>query len=195
MEQWKDIVGYESYYQISNYGNLRSKDRLVISKNNSLALKKGRLKKPSMANNYFLAMLSKEHIPKAITIHRLVAMHFIENPMNKKEINHKDGNKQNNHVDNLEWVTRSENSQHSYNNGLQISRKGSMHHFAKINESDVLNMFMLYNNGVSRKEIANRYTHISYSSICRILKGRTWKHFGLIEQGLALPIKPQDNEQ
>ncbi len=177
MEIWKDIVGYEEYYQISNYGNVKSKDRIVKSKNNSFAKKKGRNKKAGVTNGYKVVLLSKENKEKGIGVHRLVAMHFIPNSENKHEVNHKDGDKLNNHYSNLEWATRSENGQHSYDNGLQISRKGSKHHFAKINESDVKNMFDLYNKGLSKKEVSKKFKNISYSSVCRILKGRTWRHF------------------
>lgn len=111
-----------------------------------------------------------------ISVHRLVALHFIENLNNKPEVNHIDGNKLNNHYLNLEWCIRSENAQHSYDNSLQISRKGSYHHSAKINEEDVNNMFSLFKKGYSRKEISKKYNQISYSSVCRILKGKTWKH-------------------
>lgn len=188
MEIWKDILGFENYYQISNFGNVRSKDRLVKSKNNSFAKKIGKIKKAAITNGYKTVLLSKENTEKGIGIHRLVALHFIPNPLNKKEVNHIDDNKLNNDLSNLEWATSSENSKHSYDNGLQISRKGSKHHFAKINELDVLNMFILFKNGISKKDISKQFSHISYSSVCRILKGKTWKHTSLIEQGLAVDI-------
>lgn len=187
MEIWKDVIGFESYYQISNFGNVRSKDRLVKCRNNSFAKKIGKVKKAGITGGYKVVLLSKENTEKGIGVHRLVAIHFIDNPENKKEVNHKDGNKLNNHVDNLEWCTRSENGQHSYDNGLQISRKGSKHHFAKINENIVKEMFDLFNSGLNKKEISEKITQISYSSICRILKGSTWKHT-IIDRNLAEPI-------
>lgn len=182
MEIWKDIVGYENYYQISNYGNVISKERIVKSKNNSFAKKKECIKKAGITNGYKLVLLSKENIEKGFLVHRLVAIHFIPNIENKPEVNHKDGDKLNNHFSNLEWVTRSENEQHSYDNGLQISRKGSNHHFAKINEKDVLNMFQFQKDGKTKKEIAIKYPMLSYTSICRILKKKTWTHVVLFNQ-------------
>ena len=108
-EEWKDIKSYRGFYQVSNLGkikNLKRKEVLLkpyISKQGYLNVK---LIDPyfKKGNNYL--------------VHRLVAEAFIPNPENKPQVNHKDGNKLNNSVDNLEWVTSSENNQHAYNTGL-----------------------------------------------------------------------------
>ena len=109
-EIWKDIQGYEELYQISNYGRIKS---LKYNKDNIL--------KPYMTSTgYYKIDLRKNNTRKIKPIHKLVAQHFIDNPENKPEVNHKDGNKLNNRVENLEWVTRSENIKHSYKTGLHI---------------------------------------------------------------------------
>lgn len=102
-EIWKDIPGYEGLYQASNLGRIRSIDRLV---NNTVGLKqmKGRILKP-INGKYLKVGLSKNGIQKPIRIHRLVALTFIQNPNNYPYVNHKDENKHNNCVDNLEWCT------------------------------------------------------------------------------------------
>jgi len=150
-EMWKDINGFEGYYKISNYGNVKSLDRLVKSKAGSLKFLKGNIKKCAISSVYRLALLSKENKEIGISVHKLVALHFIPNPLRKPEINHMDGNKLNNYFGNLEWCTRSENIQHSYDIGLQISRKGSKHHMAKITEDDVAEMFHLSWQGKTTK--------------------------------------------
>ena len=110
-EQWKDIAGYEGLYQVSSYGRVKSLHRYGT---------KGGILKPGLSNNkYLIIILSKNNKIKINLIHRLVALHFIVNSNNKPQVNHKDGNKQNNYYKNLEWCTYSENTQHAYDTGLK----------------------------------------------------------------------------
>lgn len=124
MEIWKDINGYEGYYQISNKGNVRSLDRF-----DGVHDRQGTIIKPSLKQNGYLQVgLRKHSTRKWIGIHRLVAIHFIENPDNKPQVNHIDGNKQNNNVENLEWVTAKENQNHAAKRGLRDNMpKGERH--------------------------------------------------------------------
>lgn len=119
MEIWKDIKGFEGLYQISNQGRLRSLDRPVKQRSNSIQVKKGKLIIQSKNHKgYPLANMSKENKRYSRATHRLVAEAFIPNPENKPQINHIDGNKENNYVDNLEWLTAKENTKHAMENGL-----------------------------------------------------------------------------
>jgi hypothetical protein len=114
MEIWKDIKGYEGLYQISNHGRVKSLDRFIIDKNGVSKFKKGCvLKQGSYSNGYKFVQLRPIITQHNWSVHRLVAIHFIDNPLNKQCINHKDCNRTNNHVDNLEWCTHSENTLHS----------------------------------------------------------------------------------
>jgi hypothetical protein len=100
IEIWKDIQGYEGLYQVSSLGRIRSN--------------KG-IRKQSVSNRgYMLVGLCRYNVPKTYLVHRIVAKAFIANVQNKPEINHIDGNKQNNSIKNLEWVSRKENEQHSF---------------------------------------------------------------------------------
>lgn len=118
-EVWKDIEGYEGLYQISNLGNVKSLDRKVNAKNNKKRLIKGTFLKLRFNNrNYNIVSLYKNNIQEVRFIHRLVAETFIPNPENKPEVNHIDGDKQNNKIDNLEWCTRTENNKHAWKTGL-----------------------------------------------------------------------------
>ena len=109
-EIWKDIKGYEGLYQGSNWGRAKSLDRYVKGKGHSLQFKKGRILKPMKDNNgYLFVRLSKDGKHTTFNIHRLVAEHFLDNPNNYKEVNHKDENKTNNVVTNLEWCDRKYN--------------------------------------------------------------------------------------
>ena len=119
-EVWKDINGFEGYYQISNYGRIRSLDRLIIrSDGNPLPLKGRILKQNLKKSGRLQIMLTKNSVYKVYQVHRLVAEHFIPNPNNWPEVNHKDENPLNNHVDNLEWCTPSYN----VNYGTRIKRQ------------------------------------------------------------------------
>lgn len=112
-EIWKSIEGYEGYYEVSNYGRVRSVDRTLTYSNGYLAKHKGRiLKGETDKKGYKRVRLSKNDKTKKFQVHRLVAMAFIPNPENKKFVNHIDENSSNNRLDNLEWVTGSENMRH-----------------------------------------------------------------------------------
>lgn len=105
--KWKYIEGYEGLYEVSYCGKVRR------HKNNST-----NIIKQSGSRLYFVVVLSKSGVCKGYYVHRLVAKTFHPNPENKPEVNHIDGDKRNNHGDNLEWVTRSEQIKHAYRIGL-----------------------------------------------------------------------------
>ena len=117
-EIWKDIEGYEGLYQVSNLGRVRSLDRKSRNRNGEILLKGKVLKCYTSSHGYPTATLSKNGIRKKIAVHILVGKAFIPNNENKPEINHIDGNKSNNVVTNLEWVTYSENLIHAWRTGL-----------------------------------------------------------------------------
>lgn len=120
-EIWKDIPGYEGLYEVSTFGRVRSKDRfLKINQINNTAnkcssftfLKKGRILSPGVnSRGYCILHLYKEDgSKKAYPVHRLVAITFLPNPKKLRCVNHKDENKTNNHIDNLEWCTNQYNA-------------------------------------------------------------------------------------
>lgn len=108
-------------------------------------------------------------------VHRIVAENFIPNINNYKEVNHIDGNKQNNHVSNLEWCTRKHNVQHAFDTGLKVGSKGVENGRAILNDSDVLEIRKLLDEGITRYRIAKMYK-VSWSLINFIQKGTIWKH-------------------
>lgn len=113
-EEWRDIKGYEGYYQISNLGNVKSLDRIVDRGNGIFQHRKERImSKRKNADGYYQAKLNVNKVSKSIGIHILVAEHFLENPNNYSEVNHKDFDRTNNRVDNLEWCTHEYNMRYS----------------------------------------------------------------------------------
>lgn len=121
-------------------------------------------------NGYININLYLEKKPKRHLIHRIVAVAFIPNPENKPQVNHKDGNKENNNINNLEWNTCSENTQHSYDTGLK--QKGNIHHNSKITEAQVLE---IRESKMMQKDLAIKYK-ISAAQVSNIIKKKKWTY-------------------
>lgn len=113
IEIWRDIPEYEGLYQASNLGRIRSLDRFVNASYGK-RLVRSQIIRQSVNNDYFYVVISKFDISVHLKVHQLIARAFIPNVENKPYVNHIDGNRQNNRVENLEWVTKSENAIHAY---------------------------------------------------------------------------------
>ena len=118
-EEWRDIPGFEGRYQVSNIGRVKSLPRRVNNHTGTLMVKEKILKqRPDFKGYMRIDLNDNDGKHRYLGVHRLVAMAFIPNPHNKPQINHIDGIKNHNSVDNLEWVTNSENQKHAYRTGL-----------------------------------------------------------------------------
>ncbi|MHB8871721.1 MAG: NUMOD4 domain-containing protein [Candidatus Doudnabacteria bacterium] len=121
-EIWKDIVGYEGRYQISNRANVKSLKIRLRVKGGAFRIKNEKILKPILGKRgYFVVFLWDNYVKKTANIHRLLMEHFVENPENKMCINHINGIKTDNRLENLEWATHTENNRHSWANGLNRS--------------------------------------------------------------------------
>ena len=159
-EIWKNIKGYEKLYQISNYGRIKSKEKYVKTGiKNSVKVKRKEkiLKNQINKNGYNYIFLSNEGKKKHMLIHRLVAEAFIPNPENKPQVNHIDGNKSNNYVDNLEWCTASENEIHAYK---FLNKRKNNGNKGKLGKENAKAKIVLQINKYTNK-ILNKYYGIS----------------------------------
>lgn len=178
-EVWKDIQGYEEFYQVSNTGKIRSKDRLVTTnKNGKSFLKKGRVMKPiSLGKGYEGVILCKPNTPnKKVYIHRMVADAFLfKTDENSNVVNHIDGNKKNNNSSNLEWTTHRENLKHAKELGLN-KMNGTDHPLSKFDNDIVFKARELYSTGnYKQSELADMFG-VSRMQMHRYVKNKT-KHY------------------
>lgn len=163
MEKWITIKE-ASNYEISTYGNVRNKTTQKILK--------GRLSK----SGYLQVSIKINETNKFSNryIHRLAAFHWIENNDNKKEVNHKDGNKENNNVENLEWVTSSENQKHRHSIGINKTSNRRVGKFTKDGE-----LLAQYNSIQEAANIENNGVRVSIDNVVhgkrKSLKGFIWK--------------------
>ena len=168
-EYFADIPGYEDYYQVSNLGNVRSVDRRVVGRNGLL---KGKPKAIRISNNgYAQVFLYKNCKLKGWLVHRLVAIVFVNNPNNKPEVNHIDGDRLNNHHSNLEWCTRSENALH----GTRILNKNRGENNSRLLKNvQVLEIKqLLVENNLNQHQIGALFG-VSNHTIHKIKYGHNW---------------------
>lgn len=146
MEKWKDVKGFEGWYEVSNIGRVRSVERDIKHSCGKVQKNPSKIKKPQLhksGKGYHTLQLFKNSKHFKRYVHRMVAEAFIPNPLNKPQVNHIDGNPKNNHVDNLEWVTSLENMQHANENRLldlrkpirRISTSGKLQEFDSVKEA------------------------------------------------------------
>ena len=167
-EKWLPIKNYEGVYSISSFGNLR---REIKGKRTF----KGRIIRPSLPHSgYFCVKLTNNKQVKSVNIHKLVIETFKHKRPEGKHINHIDGNKLNNKIENLEYLTRKQNTIHAMKLGL--IRKGEETTNSKLNNRDVLKIKNLISaSNVKASKIAIMF-NVSHQCIKDIKKERTWKH-------------------
>ena len=175
IEIWKPVKGYEGLYEVSNTGKIKSLEKFVDSGKCHRLFKEHLLKYGIDNKGYLRTNLAKCGINKTVKVHRIVAEAFILNPDNKPQVNHIDGDKQNNNVNNLEWVNQSENMKHAYINGLK-SNKGSKNPASKLTREQVI---YIRNNYKAKDKVFGAIPlalkfRVNRKTISRITTGRYW---------------------
>ena len=176
MEVWKKIKEFGNY-EVSNLGRIKSPDFILKTPTGQIWVRKGKILKPYKSKKgYLLCDLRINGKRKIVSVHRFVALAFIPNLDNKPQINHKDGNKENNCVENLEWCSNSENQIHAFKSGLQ--KGGLSHPNSKLTLEQVL--YIKQNCVVGSKKngmqtMAKKF-NVSSGTVKQIINGKSYRY-------------------
>jgi len=180
VEVWKPAPGFETSHEVSNHGRIRSIDRHVTTPKGTRRCRGQVLKIELSGSGYPSIKLWRGGSATRQTIHKLVALAFLGDPPGKVgcrkgeyNVNHKDGDKTNNHISNLEWILSEDNRAHAMANGLILC--GARHPSAKLSEKDVRDIRRQYaRRGCTLDNLAERYS-ITKGHIRQIIQRKAWK--------------------
>lgn len=165
-EKWLPVNGYEDRYEVSDCGRVRSakyKKVLALHPNNK---------------GYLCVGLCRNYTRKLATVHRLVAIAFLREPKAWEQVDHIDGDKRNNHVENLEWVSAAVNRRRAMASGMHVNPVGTQNGRCRSTEEQVRIAVALVSGGLSKAAAARRVGQAE-GWISAIYKGKTWKHLNL----------------
>jgi len=184
-EIWKDCVDWEGRYIVSNTGKVKS---LLDSHLNVLLEPREKLLHLGK-HGYVHTSFYKNKRMKLMKIHRLVAQAFIPNPNNYATVNHKDCDKTNNHVSNLEWCTTAENNKHAHENGRFTYKFGEESSYVKWTNQEVIDIKTDINKGLTSKELFTKYPKLCSKHLYLFRKNKT---FSNLEIRVTVP-SPKDS--
>lgn len=189
-EIWLPLFKFEDTHEISNMGNVRSIKRQIKGKNNVIKNKPSKiLIKTKNKNGYLDVRING----KVKIVHRLVALTFIPNPENKPQVNHINGIKTDNQIENLEWCTNSENQLHAYKLGLNKNPIGELNGNCTLSAEQVREIIDLYKNKIyTQKELGAIY-NVSQGQISYICRGSGWNN--ITEGKNNKPVKQKYNKE
>lgn len=171
-EEWRPVKGYEGFYSVSNLGRVR-RDKSPKKRTHGI------LKTKITRNGYVEVQLSANAVVRSVSVHRLVGFAFLEKPEGKNDINHKNGKRSDNRLDNIEWLSRQENIQHMFtvlgNHGPQGEAAGS----AKLTMEIVKEIRRTYASGSCTQDMLAQRYGVLQNAISRIVNGKRWQHLDL----------------
>jgi hypothetical protein len=172
MEIFKDIEGYEGYYQISNLGKVKSLHRIVDNHSGFKKVLKEKFLNPNISKTgYYVVSFKKNNIKKTFKVHRLIANSFIPHVKDKKFVNHINGIKTDNRIENLEWCTILENNLHARKTGL-VNDSGCNHVSSKLTEEQVV---FIIKSSLKLKDLGNMF-NVDFTTIYKVKKRITYKN-------------------
>lgn len=171
-EEWRDVAGYEGIYQVSSYGRV-----MRIAKGQGA--RAGHILKPGCCfNGYLIIALCRDGIQRTMNMHRVVAEAFLSRSANRDQVNHKNGVRDDNRVENLEWVTNAENQQHAYRElGAMLTHvRGEKHCNSKLTRVDVKKIRHLYATGDFTQQSLGEMFGVHKKTIYNIVYRKSWQH-------------------
>lgn len=183
MEEWKSIKNFKGRYEVSSLGRVRSSGYSYKTRNahgEYLNHKPGVVLRPQKDKGYLKVCLYDNGKPLQKRVHRLVAEAFLGTDSVRKQVNHKNGNKHDNRVENLEWCTPAENVTHALESGLIPTKR--VYRSRKLSYDDVVCIKRMKREGFVGREIANKY-NIALNYVYDITGGRVWKEIKLPGDG------------
>ena len=168
-EIWKDIEGYEGYYAVSNLGRVKRHDTYAPATDGTYYRRRGRILKNIKMTIGYTSVTLRRNVSTRYYVHRLVAAAFISNPDNLPIVNHKDGNKANNHVSNLEWCDQGHNIREDFRTGRR--KLGDYHHNATITPGKARLIKARLSEGMSARNVAN-LLNVGVSTVWIIMNGK-----------------------
>lgn len=176
MEVWKDVIGLEDYYQVSNLGNVRSKERFVIrGRGGKYKIQCKNLNPAINSDGYLTGIFRVDKNPINYKVHRILAESFIGSIPKGFEVNHINGIKTDNRLENLEIVSKSKNIKHAFALGLNKPRRGQLNGMCKIDSNKAKSVKEMTFNGFTESQISKEL-NVSIHTVRDIRRGRTWKH-------------------
>jgi hypothetical protein len=170
IEEWKKIPGFNNVYSVSNKGRVR---RDIHNRN---IIKKKEISQTFSNKGRMFVKLVNNGVYKNFLVHRLVLLAFVGECPSNMEVNHIDGNGVNNCVENLEYLTRSDNAKHAVRTGLWIKRQGSLSGRSKLVEDSVLKIRDLYSSGMNTMRELAEIFNVCEGNIYYIVSRRSWRH-------------------
>lgn len=174
-EIWKPVVGYEGVYEVSNLGRIRSLERVIIKKSGQVCRIKPFEKKLSSWGTYLFCHFMLNGKNKTITVHRLVSLAFVPNPLNHYSIDHLNGDCQDNRACNLEWCSLSKNTRRQWKLGKAKPPRGENAGSSILNESQVREIRKRHSEGEACTALAP-YFGVKPSTIFSVVRRENWRH-------------------